>query len=191
MMIVQRKKIEELKPAPYNPRIALTPDNPAYERLKRSLKEFGSVQPIVWNEQTGHIVGGHQRFEILKSQGVEEIDVVVVSLPLEKEKLLNVALNNQQIASDWDPEKLTSLIVELDLAEGIDATLTGFDRDDIQSLVLAPEPLIPEAEDEKADDDNVTVRILVPQDNWEKIRPELDELIAAHSLEVHIGFPNK
>lgn len=191
MIDIQLKRIAELKPAPYNPRIALTPDSPAYKRLKRSLEEFGTVQPIVWNEQTGHIVAGHQRLEILKTQGLEEIDVVVVSLPLEKEKLLNVALNNQQIASDWDPEKLTDLIVELDQANGIDVTLTGFDREDINSLVLAPEPIVPEPDDEDEDRDKVIVRILVPRDDWERIRPELDELIAAHSLEVHIGFPSE
>ncbi len=59
-----------LKPAPYNPRIVLQPGMPGYDRLKRSLTEFGLVQPIIWNESTGHIVGGHQRLAILEAEGI-------------------------------------------------------------------------------------------------------------------------
>ena len=35
---------------------------------------------IVWNKRTGHIVGGHQRFKVLKHQGHTEIECVVVDL---------------------------------------------------------------------------------------------------------------
>ena len=190
MIDIQSKKIDELKAAPYNPRIALTPDSPAYHRLKRSLDEFGVVQPIVWNDRTGHVVGGHQRLEILKAQGIEEIEVVVVSIPLDREKLLNIALNNQEIASDWDPDKLSNLIVELDHAKGIDVTLTGFDRNALNSLLLAPAPTVPDLQHDIETCDKVSVRLLIDRDEWEKIRPALDEFIAAHSLEVHIEFPS-
>ena len=49
--------IEMLKPAKYNPRKDLKPGDPAYEKIKRSLHDFGYVDPIVWNEVTGNIVG--------------------------------------------------------------------------------------------------------------------------------------
>ena len=47
--------IEMLKPAKYNPRKDLKPGDPAYEKIKRSLHDFGYVDPIVWNEVTGNI----------------------------------------------------------------------------------------------------------------------------------------
>ena len=53
--------IDQLKPAKYNPRKDLKPGDPAYEKIKRSLHDFGYVDPIVWNEVTGNIVGGHHR----------------------------------------------------------------------------------------------------------------------------------
>ena len=96
-MNIKRISLDELKPAPYNPRISLKAGMPGYERLARSLDEFDLVQPIVWNEQTGHIVSGHQRLQILKDRGHTETDVVVVSLPLEREKALNITLNNSQV----------------------------------------------------------------------------------------------
>ncbi|MDD2300189.1 MAG: hypothetical protein PHU69_11195 [Fermentimonas sp.] len=33
------------------------------------MTEFGYVEPIVWNEETGNIVGGHQRYKILLEAG--------------------------------------------------------------------------------------------------------------------------
>lgn len=57
---MQTMPIDRLKPAKYNPRKDLKPGDPAYEKIKRSLHDFGYVDPIVWNEVTGNIVGGHQ-----------------------------------------------------------------------------------------------------------------------------------
>ncbi|MEZ6049568.1 MAG: ParB N-terminal domain-containing protein [Planctomycetaceae bacterium] len=113
MFPIRTLPIEDLQPAPYNPRIPLKPGTPAYTRLARSLSEFNLVQPIVWNEQTGHIVSGHQRVQILKDRGETEVPVLVVSLSPAREKALNITLNNQQVASDWDQDRLASLVTEL------------------------------------------------------------------------------
>ena len=109
-MQLRTLSITDLKPAPYNPRIELRPGMPGYERLARSLDQFELVQPIVWNEQTGHVVGGHQRLTVLRDRGVTEGPVVVVSLSLEREQALNVALNNANVGGDWDPAKLVDLL---------------------------------------------------------------------------------
>ncbi len=183
-MNLQTVSFDQLKPAPYNPRVCLTPGMPAYERLARSLCEFDLVQPIVWNQATGHVVSGHQRLQILKDQGQTETQVVVVSLSLEREKALNVTLNNSQVGGDWDAEKLVDLIAELDSLPDFDATLTGFDAEDLRDLVLTPDPdFLPEAEEEH---DHVRVLIEVPFDQWDEVRPDVDHLIKTHSLTVHI-----
>ncbi|WP_178382810.1 hypothetical protein [Paenibacillus sp. P46E] len=39
--------IEQLNAAAYNPRVDLRPGDPEYEKLRRSLDEFGYVDPIV------------------------------------------------------------------------------------------------------------------------------------------------
>jgi len=85
--------IARINPAPYNPRKDLAPGDPEYRKLARSLDEFGCVEPLVWNQRTGHLVAGHQRFKILKARGQARVQVSVVSLPLAKEKVLNLALN--------------------------------------------------------------------------------------------------
>ncbi len=102
-----------------------------YEKLKKSMETFGYVEPIVWNKQTGNIVGGHQRLKILQDQGHTEIECVVVDLDETEEKALNVALN--KVSGEWDLPKLADLISELD--NGIfDITLTGFDAAEIEDL---------------------------------------------------------
>ena len=189
MVDLQSVSIDRLKPAPYNPRIALKPGSPGYRRLERSLNEFSLVQPIVWNVQTGHVVAGNQRLEILKNQGIQEIDVVVVSLPLDREKALNVTLNNSQVGSDWDTEKLIDLVAELNELPDFDATLTGFDPQDIRDLVLAPEPQLEDESPTEVQDRLVRVTVEIPSERWESVRPELDEFVDRLDLTVHVKLP--
>jgi DNA modification methylase len=141
-MEIKKIPIEKLNPAAYNPRKDLQPGDPEYEKLKRSIQEFGYVEPIVWNKRTGNIVGGHQRYKVLLDMGMSEVDCVVVDLDDAKEKALNLALN--KIQGDWDYEKLKDLLQELDTGE-IDLELTGFDMDEIEELIAqihVPEEII-------------------------------------------------
>src|SRR4051812_12807827 len=105
--------LSELKPAAYNPRRALSPSSPAYKKLKASIAEFGLVEPLVWNELTGNVVGGHARLCILKELGVAEMPVSVVRLGDAREKALNVVLNNQEAQGRYDTAKLADLLTEL------------------------------------------------------------------------------
>lgn len=58
--------LQELTPAGYNPRVKLKPGDPEWEALNESIQEFGYILPIIWNEDTGNIVGGNQRRNILQ-----------------------------------------------------------------------------------------------------------------------------
>lgn len=69
-MEIQKKKITELKPAPYNPRKS---NKKQEDNLRKSLEKFGVVEPIIFNKRTGYIVGGHFRTRELKKLGVEEV----------------------------------------------------------------------------------------------------------------------
>jgi len=131
-MEIRKIPIEKLNPAAYNPRKDLQPGDPEYEKLKRSIQEFGYVEPIVWNKRTGNIVGGHQRYKVLLDMGMREVDCVVVDLDETKEKALNLALN--KIQGDWDYIKLKDLLQDLDTGE-FDLELTGFDMGEIEDLM--------------------------------------------------------
>lgn len=178
--------IGNLKPAPYNPRKPLRPGSAAYRRLERSLAEFELVQPIVWNEQTSHVVGGHQRLQILRHRGEKTVEVAVVSLSLEREKALNIALNNSQVGSDWDVEKLAELVGELSALPDFDVTLTGFDERDVRDLLLATDAKRASSDPDEHDQECVEIVLEVPADDWESLRPALDEFLLAHPVRVHV-----
>ena len=110
-MQIEKLKIEQLIPSDYNPRKDLKPGDAEYDKLKRSIEQFGYVEPLIWNKVTGHVVGGHQRLKVLIDMGITEVECVVVELPETKEKALNVALN--KISGDWDKDKLALLIADL------------------------------------------------------------------------------
>lgn len=131
-MDIQKIKAELLSPAEYNPRKDLKAGDKEYEKLKRSISEFGYVEPIIWNKQTGNVVGGHQRLKVMLDLGHTEIDCVVVDLDRQKEKALNIALN--KIQGDWDENKLATLMADLD-AGAFDVSLTGFDAAEIDELM--------------------------------------------------------
>ena len=130
-MIIEKKNAADLLPAEYNPRKDLKPGDLEYEKLKRSIEQFGYVEPVIWNKATGRVVGGHQRLKVLMDMGITEVDCVVVDMPEDKEKALNIALN--KISGEWDKDKLSLLIADLQGVD-FDVSLTGFDPAEIDDL---------------------------------------------------------
>lgn len=136
-MEFKKIKIEQLIHADYNPRKDLKSGDSEYEKIKRSIQEFGYVEPVIVNrhgceEDKYLIVGGHQRTKVLKDLGYEEIDCVVVDMDKNKEKALNIALN--KITGEWDFDQLAVLMEELKL-EDYDLELTGFDFSEAEQLL--------------------------------------------------------
>ena len=122
-------KLSKITPAEYNPRKTLRPGDTEYEALKNSLARFGVAEPLVVNETTGNLVSGHQRLNVLLEMGVEEVEVVLVELDEDQEKLLNIAMN--KIEGEWDYKKLEALFSEIS-AE--DIKFTGFSEDELRNL---------------------------------------------------------
>lgn len=130
-MQIEKIPIDRLIPADFNPRKDLKPGDLEYEKLKRSIEQFGYVEPVIWNKITGRVVGGHQRLKVLLDMGITEVECVVIEMDEEKEKALNIALN--KISGDWDKDKLALLIADLQGAD-FDVSLTGFEPAELDAL---------------------------------------------------------
>lgn len=165
--MVQEIKVEQLNEAPYNPRVNLEPGMPEWEKLRRSIEEFGNVEPIVWNKRTGNVVGGHQRLAVLKSMGYDTVPCSVVDLDETDEKLLNVALN--KIKGSWDYDKLESILAGFDYEV---ATASGFSAEEI-AVILANNSDLMDDEEEYG---------------WDE--PEDEEPIVGGSYVVTLVFAN-
>jgi len=156
MMEIKRMSLDKLNPAKYNPRKELKPGDPEFEKLKRSIQEFGLVEPIVLNKRTGNVVGGHQRLSVLKHLGYSETDCVIVDLDDAKEKTLNIALN--KISGRWDDELLSALLKDIEKS-GFDVSLTGFDAAEIESMFDDEDDIIEDEPPEPEDDNNQFVKL--------------------------------
>lgn len=131
-MQIKKMKIKELQAAKYNPRKDLQPGDPEFEKLKRSIQKFGYVELIVVNTATNNtVVSGHQRLNVLKHLGEEEVECVQVEMDEQSEKALNIAMN--KISGEWDIPSLTELLQDLNDSD-FDVTLTGFDIAEISEL---------------------------------------------------------
>lgn len=140
-MDVETVKISELISPKYNPR-HITPE--AMESLKKSIDEFGYIDPIIVNRVNNHIVGGNQRYECLKALEYEEIDVIFINEPdINREKAINIRLNNS--SGDWDVGKLDEVFQDLEL-NGFDLTLTGFATEKLQPFETETGTEIPVSE---------------------------------------------
>lgn len=130
-MRVRSEKTADLagRAAPYNPRQISEHD---LEALCRSMDSFGVVEPIVVNDTTGNIVGGHQRVKAAQKLGLDKLPTVRVQLDPTQEKILNVALN--RISGEFDDDLLATVVRQIK-EDGEDPTLTGLLDGEIEDLI--------------------------------------------------------
>ena len=133
----------EITPAPYNPR---TISDEARKALKKNIKENGIIGGMVWNEQTGNLVSGHQKLNIADEvnkyeagKNDYEIKVEVINVDLKKEKELNIFFNSKAVQGEMDYKKLALIFPD------IDADLAGLDEVDL-SMIEIELPDVPEVE---------------------------------------------
>lgn len=164
-LTIKKLKISDLKPARYNPRKDLKPGDVEYEQIRRSITEFGYIDPIIVNERNGVVIGGHQRLKILKDLGIKEADVSLVKLDDKKEKALNIALN--KITGAWDDAALKDLLDELN-ASGADMDLTGFAPQELKDLgVYEPDEIVEDDFDVAAAAEAIKTPITRMGDVWQ------------------------
>ena len=148
-MRLEVRKLADLKPAAYNPRKALQPGDPEYEKLAISIEKNGYIDPIVINED-GTIIGGHQRRTVMMDLGMTEAEVCIVDIPDKNDEIAaNIALN--QITGEWDNDKLMGLLINLESA-GHDTMAAGFNSADLTQLFNTVE-ITQEANDDNYDVD--------------------------------------
>ena len=137
-MNIQVVELSKLKRAEYNPRKKLTPEDEEYQKLKKSIVEFGYVVPIVIN-QDYTVIAGHQGLTVLEDLKYEKIECNVLNLNKNQEKALNLALN--KIDGFWDYGKLENVLAELKEAD-FDLEVTGFSEKEIEKIFKEAEEII-------------------------------------------------
>ena len=123
--------VSDLKPAEYNPRKKLKPGDKEYEKIKKSIEEFGFADPLVVNSDMT-IIGGHQRLTVATALGYTEVPCAIVDVDKTREKALNIALN--KITGEWDEAMLADVLKEIEESNLVPVDLTGFEPVEVEEI---------------------------------------------------------
>ena len=140
-------RIDELIPYENNAKIH-GPDQ--IEQLRRSLREFGFVSPVLIDEDK-NLIAGHGRVEAARAEGMTEVPYVTVSDLTEAQRRAYIIADNRLAETgEWDAARLKFEMEELS-SLSFDTALTGFTMDNFP-LLSGDEPAGgPEAQEDDYD----------------------------------------
>ena len=124
-MEYEKRRLSEIRPYENNPR-----DNKkSVEKVARSIREFGFLQPIVCDGD-GVILAGHTRYEAAKLLGLEEVPVIYAKdLTEGQAKAYRIADNKVGESSEWVEEllgkELEAILLEAPQIEPADFGFTS------------------------------------------------------------------
>lgn len=139
--------IDELKPYENNAKIH---GQEQIEQLRKSLREFGFVSPVLIDEDK-NLIAGHGRVEAARAEGMTEVPYVTVSDLTEAQRRAYIIADNRLAETgEWDAARLKFEMEELS-SLSFDTALTGFTMDNIL-LLSGDEPAGgPEAQEDDYD----------------------------------------
>lgn len=140
-------RIDELVPYANNAKIH---GQEQIKQLRRSLREFGFVSPVLIDEDK-NLIAGHGRVEAARAEGMTEVPYVTVSdLTDAQRRAYIIADNRLAETGEWDAARLKFEMEELS-SLSFDTALTGFTMDNIL-LLSGDEPAGgPEAQEDDYD----------------------------------------
>lgn len=125
-------RIDELIPYENNAKIH-GPDQ--IEQLRRSLREFGFVSPVLIDEDK-NLIAGHGRVEAARAEGMTEVPYVTVSaLSKAQRRAYIIADNRLAEMGEWDAARLKFEMEELS-SLSFDTSLTGFTMVEVSDGLL-------------------------------------------------------
>ena len=122
------RKIDQLIPYERNAR---THSPAQIELLRRSLREFGFVTPVLIDD-AGNVIAGHGRLEAAKLEGIQEAPCVLVEHLSDAQRRAYILADNRLAeAAGWDRELVSSELLAIQ-GDGLDISLAGFEDADLR-----------------------------------------------------------
>ncbi len=108
-------------------------------QIAASIIEFGFNAPILVASDAG-IVAGHGRLLAARKLGLGEVPVVVLDHLSETQRRAYIIADNKlALNAGWDEKMLAQELREIE-AEGLDLAVAGFSDDELEDLLVEPEP---------------------------------------------------
>ena len=164
-----------LKPWKSNPRVMSLEE---HDKLKRSMRRFGIVDPFIVRSRDNLVIGGHQRLEDALELGIARVPIVRIRVSDREMKALNLSLN--RISGNWDEDRLAEILNDLQGSAELD--LTGFDQAEIEKLIAN----IPTPELETTESEGPRLSLLPYMGGKQMMVPRLIPLIPEHAAYVEV-----
>jgi ParB-like chromosome segregation protein Spo0J len=117
------------------------------DKIAASIREFGFLNPIIVDGQSG-IIAGHGRVMAAQKLGLTELPVIEAAHLTEAQRRAYVLADNRlALDAGWDNALLKVELKDLD-AQGFDLTLTGFELGEMAALFDDPD-FAPGTEDDQ------------------------------------------
>jgi hypothetical protein len=169
-MKLTKKKLKELIPYENNSK---KHSQEQVEYIAKSIEDFGYLQPIVVNEKL-EILIGHGRYEALKFLGIKETEVFIKEGLSEEEQIHLRIMDNRLNESPWDKKRLDFEMQRLS-EMGIEFESFGLEMEVIEPPKIDVNPY--------GDTIIKNFILLYPDDSYERIIKQLDEIIESEGAE--------
>src|SRR5271157_2789722 len=127
--------LDRLRP---NARNARTHSPEQVAEIASSILEFGFVNPILVDSNSG-IIAGHGRLLAACKLGLPEVPVVVLDHLTETQRRAYILADNKiALNAGWDDALLAEEVRQLQ-TDGFDLDIAGFSSDELDALLAAPE----------------------------------------------------
>jgi hypothetical protein len=155
--------LTKFRPIPGNPRKWTASQ---LGHLKASILRHGVYQPMVANEETGHIVAGNMRWEALRKLGVKKAPFLIGTLTADEEAIICANANNRRAQGRWKREDARAWVADIEKRDRSIAVQLGLDG------------IIQEIQDEEAvaaagADDKKHVEFDAGKEKWGKLKVKL------------------
>jgi DNA modification methylase len=128
---ISYRPIDDLIPYARNAR---THSDQQIAQIAGSIREFGWTNPVLIDE-TGGVIAGHGRILAARKLAMDTVPVITLSgLSQVQKRALVLADNKLALNAGWDDEMLRLELLDL-RNESFDLGLTGFDADEINTLL--------------------------------------------------------
>jgi len=131
-------------------------------KIAASIREFGFLNPIIVDGDSG-IIAGHGRLMAAHKLGLDEVPTVQAAHLTEAQKRAYVIADNRlALDAGWDIDMLKVELADLDGMD-FDLSLTGFDADELSNFLAEPTEGLTDAD---AVPDVPAVPVTVEGDVW-------------------------
>lgn len=200
-----KRDLKELKAYAKNPRKMKKED---FEKLQASLDEFGDLSGVVFNRQTGQLVGGHQRTNIFRQKGANVVITEEYKKPSKTGTVAEgyVELDGERYSYrevDWNEEQEARANILANKVSGqwdFDMLANAFDVDTLLASGWQASELgfATTAESEGKDQDTLSesmesylsgnikqVVLYFSAEEFENVVPRLDKIMEAEGVASH------